>query len=141
MIRLRKSLRIIAPIAVMGMAVWWILVWYQHQRMNDRPELLFQEYESQLNEYASRLTTGEVISVDGRGYGIPQYLIDHGAKSCTKHGNCFCIWFYQYLDNPTPQLWYSPDGFDPMPVEISNKKRGGYSEWIPLAQKWAALYD
>src|SRR5262245_5491965 len=62
------------------------LYWLHHQRLQDEPELLYAEYEEELQDYAGRLAAGEVVSVEGRGFGNPQYLIDHGARYCTKHG-------------------------------------------------------
>src|SRR5437868_6512761 len=73
-----------------------------HQRMQDAPELLYPYYESRLHDYGRRLEAGEVIFVEGRGYGIPQYLIDHGARYCTKHGDCFCVSFGFIADSTVP---------------------------------------
>jgi hypothetical protein len=111
-----------------------------HLRMNDKPELLYDHYESRLQDYGRRLEAGEVNSIEGRGYGIPQYLIDHGARYCTKHGNCYCISFGFIADSAVPQLWYCPTGFDPMPTELAHINRNGVRRWIPLARQWAACY-
>jgi hypothetical protein len=81
-----------------------------------------------------------VNSVAGRGYGIPQYLIDKGARYCTKHGDCFCVRFGFIADSAVPELWYSPSGFDPMPAELAHMNRNGVYKWIPLASQWAACY-
>jgi hypothetical protein len=108
--------------------------------MQDRPELLYPYYESRLNDYGRRLSAGVVNNEENRNYGIPQYLIDHGARYCIKHGDCFCVSFGAFLDNPTLELWYSPTGFDPMPTELALKNRKGVKEWIPLAPQWAACY-
>jgi hypothetical protein len=111
-----------------------------HLRMRDRPELLYGYYEGELDDYVRRLETGEVIYVEGRGYGIPQYLIGHGARYCTKHGDCFCITFGFIADSAVPELWYSLTGFEPMPAELADLNRNGVYEWIPLAPNWAACY-
>ena len=73
-----------------------------HVRMQDKPEALYWHYESRLEDYAGRLEAGEVIYVEGRGYGIPQYLIDHGARYCTRHGDCFCVSFGFIADSAVP---------------------------------------
>ena len=117
------------------------LYWFNHQRMQDRPELLHPYYKARLQDYGHRLKAGEVVSVEGRGYGIPQYLIDHGARYCTKHGDCYCISFGFIADSAIPELWYSPRGFEPMPEELARMNRGWpRHRWIPLAPQWAACY-
>lgn len=116
------------------------LDWLNHQRMQDKPERLYPYYKSQLNDYGRRLSAGEMNYEEVRKYGIPQYLIDHGARYCTKHGDCFCVSFGAFPDNPTPELWYSPNGFDPMPAELAHMNRNGVRRWLPLAPQWAACY-
>ncbi|VTR96244.1 unnamed protein product [Gemmata massiliana] len=117
------------------------LYFVNHLRMQDRPELLYPYYESRLQDYGRRLSAGAVNYEETRKYGIPQYLIDHGARYCTKHGDCFCVSFGSFFDTPTPELWYSPSGFDPMPEELAQMNRGWpRHQWIPLAPQWAACY-
>jgi len=138
--RLRWWLATAAIAFVVAACAGLPLYWLHHQRLQDKPELLYAEYEEELQDYARRLTAGDVVSVEGCGFGLPQYLIDHGARYCTKHGNCFCVSFGYIADSAVPELWYSPDGFDPMPAELAHMNRNGVYEWMPLAPKWAACY-
>jgi hypothetical protein len=112
----------------------------KHQRMKDRPELVYRCYEHELQEYGRRLQIGDVRYVEGRGYGLPQYLIDHGARYCVKKGNCFCVFFGFILDDPIPELWFSPSGFDPMPPEIAEDCRTQQGQWETLSSQWGAYY-
>lgn len=116
------------------------LLWLNDQRMYDRPELIYPRYESRLKDYGRRLSAGEVNYEETRKYGIPQYLINHGARYCTKHGDCFCVTFGFIADSAVPELWYSPSGFDPLPAELAHINRNGVHVWIPLAPQWAACY-
>ena len=140
--RLRRVAVVLLPVVAVLIGCCGLpLYLLNHLRMHDKPEYLYGYYESRLQDYGRRLEVGDVNSVEGRGYGIPQYLIDHGARYCTKHGDCFCVSFGSFLDNPTPQLWYSPRGFDPMPAELTRSFRNPVHQWIPLAPQWAACYD
>ena len=139
--RLRREARLALPVVAVLLGCCGLpLYWLNHQRMQDKPEALYPYYESRLQDYGRRLAAGDVNYEEARKYGIPQYLIDHGARYCTKHGDCFCVSFGAFLDNPTPELWYSPNGFDPMPAELAHMNRNGVRQWIPLAPQWAACY-
>ena len=80
------------------------LYFLNHLRMQDSPELLYPYYESRLQDYGQRLSARKVNYEETRKYGIPQYLIDHGARYCTKHGDCFCITFGFIVDDAVPEL-------------------------------------
>ena len=75
------------------------------------------------------------------GYAIPQFLIDKGAKLVVRQGGCYVVVFYSFLDNPSPELWYSPAGFDPMPAEAVKVASDPKTRWQQLAPQWAACYD
>lgn len=130
----------LAVLGTMFLCCGMLSYWLFHQSMNDKPELLYVHYEVELQEYASRLESGDERFVEGRGYGLPKYLIDHGARYCTKHGDCFCIEFGFMGDEDVPELWYSPRGFDPLPRELADANSKGVHKWTPLSPSWAACY-
>jgi hypothetical protein len=127
---------VVALFGFCGLSLYWL----KHQQMQDCPELLYPYYQSRLQDYGRRLSAGEVNYEETRKYGIPQYLIGHGARYCTKHADCFCVSFGFIADSAVPELWYSPHGFDPMPAELAHMSRNGVHEWIRLAPQWAACY-
>ena len=47
--------------------------------MQNNPAAVYRHYKTDLDRYAQRLQAKEVSFVKGRGYEIPQYLIDYGA--------------------------------------------------------------
>ena len=126
-------------LAVIGGAIA-LFRWINESRMQDRPELLYFAHEKELADYAQRLDSDQVQFVEGRGFGIPPYLIDYGARYCTKHGDCFCISFGFMADSSVPELWYSPEGLKPPPPPLANKLKEGVRRWQILAPKWAACY-
>ncbi len=67
-------------VAVIGGCFGVPLCLLQHQQMQDKPELVYRHYERELQDYGRRLQGGEVRYVEGRGYGLPDYLIAHGAR-------------------------------------------------------------
>jgi hypothetical protein len=138
---LRRVLVVALPAAVvLGVCCGVPLYLLRHWQMQDTPELVCRHYERELQEYGRRLQAGEVRYVEGRGYGLPRYLIAHGARYCTRHGDCFCVWFGFILDDLVPQLWFSPNGFDPMPEEIAEQTRPRYARWEQLSPQWGACY-
>ena len=139
--RWRRLTRFTLPIAAVLFCCCGVPLYFvNHLRMQDRPELLYPYYESRLHDYGRRLSAGDVNYEETRKYGIPQYLIDHGARYCTRHGECFCISFGCFADSAVPELWYSSGGFDPLPEELACLNRNGVYKWIPLAPQWAACY-
>ena len=118
----------------------FVTYWLYHQRMYERPERIYPHYSRELEVYGQRLESGDVRSEQGRGYAIPQFLIDKGAKTVTKHGRCYAIWFSSLLDNPTPVLWYSPAGFDPVPPELAKVVAEPQAKWQQHSPTWGACY-
>jgi hypothetical protein len=113
----------------------------QHHRMQDNPAAVYRCYESDLHRYAERLQGGEIRSIDGRGYDIPQFLIDHGARSVVKKGECFVVIFGFLPTDAVPELWFSPSGFDPLPPELNARKQGkGHFDCEQLSPQWAACH-
>ncbi len=117
------------------------LNWLHHQRMHEHPERIYPHYKRELQEYGRCLEAGEVLQVEGRGYAIPQFLIDKGAKRTVKIDECFVVVFYSILDNPSPQLWFCPAGFDPIPTPVEKVATNPNSRWQLLATQWASCYD
>lgn len=111
--------------------------WAFHQCLHANPERIHSHYSRELNKYGARLAGGDVRH-DAYGYAIPQFLIDKGAKSVTQHGRCYAIWFSSFLDNPTPVLWFSPNGFDPMPPELAKVAGEPQARWQQLSPTWSA---
>jgi hypothetical protein len=104
------------------------------------PEKIYPHYKQELQVYAERLDAGVVHeSVPNRGYDLPQCLIDNGARYCNKFGNCYCITFESLLDNPVPELWYSPTGFTDVPQIVSEVKHLK-ARWQKLDTNWACCY-
>ena len=59
--RWRRLAQVALPVAAVllgccGLALYWL----NHQRMQDRPELLYPYYESRLHDYGRRLSAREV---------------------------------------------------------------------------------
>jgi len=138
-----RSLMIFAlPIAAVVFSCCRLpLAWLESQKIEDNPALVYRQYEPELQRYAERLQAGEVSSVAGRGYDIPQFLIDRGAKSVRKDGNCFVIYFGFLPTESVPELWFSPGGFDPLPPGlVSRKKDEPYFLWEPLSPHWGACH-
>jgi hypothetical protein len=108
--------------------------------IHDCPEKIYPAYKAQLQTYAARLDAGDVYSEPNRGYSIPQYLIDHGAQYCTKHGDCYCISFGTFLDNPAPELWYSPTKFADVPPILSKVMTNPRARWKQLDTNWGSCY-
>jgi hypothetical protein len=111
-----------------------------HQRMQNNPKRIFRRYEPELRGYAHRLEAGEVYSEEGRGYAIPPFLIDHGARYTTKEGDCFVISFGFMPTDAVPELWYCPKGFDPLPEALADRKRHSYFQFVQLAPDWAECH-
>jgi hypothetical protein len=115
--------------------------WLKHQWMQDNPPSVYRYYQAELDRYAQRLQTGAVRYVEGRGYGIPQFLIDHGARYVVKKGDCYVVIFGFMPTDAVPELWFSPDGFDPIPAELASVKNGkGYFHWKQLSAHWGACH-
>ncbi len=140
--RLRRILLVVLPaVAVLGSCGGLLGYWLRHLRMQDNPAAVYRYYRPELHRYAERLQAGEVHSVAGRGYGIPQFLIDHGARYVVKEGDCFVVVFGFMPTDAVPELWFSPRGFDPLPPDLEALKRGkGYFRWEPLSPQWGACY-
>jgi hypothetical protein len=123
-------------LAICGLAWNWL----EHQRMQNHPARIFLRYEQELRRYGARLESGEVYSEADRGYALPQYLIDHGARSCTKEGDCFIIHFSFMPTDAVPELWYSPYGFEPLPEELAQRRQNSYFRFTQLATDWGECY-
>jgi hypothetical protein len=142
--RLRQILLVALPTAVvLGGCCGLSLYWLMHQRMQDNPAAVYRCYKAELHRYAERLQAGEVRYVEGRGYGIPQFLIDHGARYVVKKGDCYVVIFGFMPTDAVPELWFSPNGFDPLPLDLETLKHGkGYFHWEQLSSQWGAcLWD
>lgn len=138
----RRFLRLLLPVSVVLLGCFGLpLGWLQHQRMHERPELIYPHYSQELDAYGRRLEVGDVLYVEGRGYAIPQFLIDKGAKWIVRQGDCYVVVFNSFLDNPTPELWYCPGGFDPMPAAAGKVATDPKARWQQLAPRWAARYN
>lgn len=151
MSRLRRILVVAVPVVVIiGGCGGWTLHWLQHQRMQNNPAAIYRHYGPELHRYAERLQAGEVGSVEGRRpartsegpeYACPQFLIDHGARFVVKKGDCFIVIFGFMPADPVPELWFSPNGFDPLPPDLEALKRGkGFFQFEELSPQWGACY-
>jgi hypothetical protein len=127
-------------VVIIGGCCGFPLYWLHHERMNEHPERIYPYYKRELHEYGRRLEAGDVRYVEDRGYGIPRFLIDKGAKWVVKNEDCYVVVFHTFVDNPTPELWYSPAGFDPMPPTAAKLAADPKARWQPLAPQWAACY-
>lgn len=135
--RLKRAILPLLFVAVFcGLGCYWLY----HLRMYEHPERIYPHYSRELAEYGQRLESGDVHYEPDRGYAIPQFLIDKGAKSITKHERCYVVWFSSLLDNPTPVLWYSPAGFDPVPHELTKIVGEPKTKWQQLSPTWGACY-
>jgi len=115
--------------------------WLQHQRMRNNPAAVYRHYQPELHRYAERLQAGEVHSVEGRGYAIPQFLIDHGARYVVQKGDCFVVIFEFLPTDAVPELWFSPNGFDPLPPDLAALKQDKeYFRWEQLSPQWGACH-
>ena len=114
--------------------------WLFHQSLHGHPERIYPHYSQELDVYGQRLETGDVQFVEGRGYAVPQFLIDKGVKWVYKSGSCYGIVFTSMLDNPTPMLWFSPGGFDPIPREVAKIFNEPQAEWRQLSPTWGMCY-
>lgn len=131
--------RIVISLALVAVCAL-VLHWLYHRRMAGRPALIYSHYQRDLEDYGQRLANGGVQSEPSRGYAIPQFLLDKGAKLVTKNGGRYAVWFTSMLDNPTPVLWYSPNGFDPPPPELAKVLVEPKALWQQLSPKWGACY-
>jgi hypothetical protein len=120
-----------------GPPAWWLYDRYGYAT----PEVVYGRYEPELHAYARRLEAGEVRRVEGRGYAIPPFLIDKGARLVVEKDGCFVVVFESLLDNPVPELWYSPTGFDPMPSDLSASLRDPRVDKQWLSPHWIACYS
>jgi hypothetical protein len=117
------------------------LYWLQHQRLQDDPAAVYRQYEAELHRYAERLQAGDVNNVEGRGYGIPQFLIAHGARYVVKRGDCYVVVFGFMPTDAVPELWFNANGFDPLPPELDELKRqSGFLQWEQLSPQWGACH-
>jgi hypothetical protein len=132
---------LLAAAAVGGCCGLLPLYWLHHQRMQDDPALVYRYYERELHGYAQRLEAGEVYSDPNRGYAIPPFLIDHGARYVVREGGCFVVVFGFLPPAAVPELWYSPQGFDPLPPGLEEvKRKSGYFRWESLSPHWGACH-
>lgn len=130
-----------AAFLVIGACCGLLLHCLHHWRMQDNPALLYRYYERELHEYAERLEAGEVRKDARRGYAIPQFLIDHGARYVIKNEDCFVVVLGFMPTDPVPELWYSPKGFNPLPPRLEELKKGrGYFDWEELSPNWGACF-
>ena len=112
-----------------------------HMRMQDNPALVYRCYERELHRYAERLEAGNVYHEPNRGYAIPQFLIDHGARYVVKKDECFVVVFGFMPTDAVPELWYSPKGFDHLPPGLEElKRKSGYFQWEQLSHHWSACH-
>lgn len=140
--RLRKIvIPLLAATFIFGGCCGLPLYWLHHQRMQDDPALVYRHYDRELHRYAERLVSGEVYSEPNRGYAIPQFLIDHGARYVVKKDECFVVVFGFMPTDAVPELWYSPKGFDPLPAGLEVlKQHSGYFHWEELSPNWGACF-
>jgi hypothetical protein len=117
------------------------LYWSHQQRMQDNPARVYRHYQSELHRYAERLQAGEVRYVEGRGYALPQFLIDQGARYVIKIDDCFVVVFGFMPTDAVPELWFSPNGLNPRPRTLERRAHGkGHFEWEQLSPNWGACY-
>jgi hypothetical protein len=142
---IRDMKRWLLLVAVVGLAVL-VSNGFHDLRMQDDPVLIYQYYEEDLQRYADRLEGGKVKSEPIwdhgiRGYYMPQFLISHGARYAFKEGDCFVISFSFMPTDAVPELWYSPNGFEPLPQGLQDRQRRyNYFKWQQLSPKWGACY-
>ena len=67
----RIAVILLAVAAVFGGCCGLPLYWLHHQRMHERPELIYPHYERKLHAYGRRLEAGDVLYVEGRGVRDP----------------------------------------------------------------------
>jgi hypothetical protein len=109
--------------------------------MQDDPAAVYRHYEPDFHRFAERLQAGEIRGIEGRGYAMPQFLIDHGAQYVVKKGDCFVVIFSFMPTDAVPELWFSPSGFDPLPPDLESRKQGnGYFHWEQLSSQWGACH-
>jgi hypothetical protein len=132
---------LLAAVVAIGACCGLPLYWLRQPRMQDNPAVLYRHYEPELQRYAERLQADEARSVEGREFGLPQFLIDHGARYVVKNGDCFVVIFGFMPTDSVPELWFSPNGFDPLPPGLEELKRtSGYFRWEQLSPQWGACH-
>jgi hypothetical protein len=104
---------------------------------NRHPDAVFRRHEADLRDYVRRIQAGDVAFVEGRGYGIPQFLSDAGARAVQKEEDgCIVIFFDFMPTDAVPELWYSEKGFTPLPKGLEQRKQRAVFKWTELAPDW-----
>ncbi len=58
-----------------------------------------------------------------------------------KKGDCFVVVFGFMPTDAVPELWFSPNGFDPLPPDLEALKQGKrYFDWEQLSLQWGACH-
>ena len=99
------------------------------------PVRIFREHEVELRDYVRRINAGQVQEND-RGYALPQFLIDDGAKEIKKKDGCIVIVFNFLPTDAVPELLYCERGFNPLPAELAERKKLAFFRWELLAPDW-----
>jgi hypothetical protein len=109
-------------------------------RMRNKPARIFSSYHAELRQYIQQLESDDVHSEEGQAYPIPPFLIDHGARYVRKEGDCFVIIFSFMPTDAVPELWYSPQGFEPLPQGLVDRKGRLYFRFQQLAPEWGECF-
>jgi hypothetical protein len=140
--RLAAVIFISALVAPITFIIYGVMI----LRLRDNPTRVYQHYSRELEQYVSRLQSGQV-ACDSQGpyatgdYAIPQFLIGAGARHVRKQGDCFVITFEYMMTDSVPQLWFSPSGCEPLPTALEEiKEQRKTFQWRQLSSKWGECY-
>jgi len=132
---------VVAIAAVGSVGIKLILSELQRDAMQDNPGAVFRHHGPELLDYGRRLTGGEVRYVEGRGYALPQFLIDAGARYAVIEGDAFVVGFGFMPTDAVPELWFSPKGFEPWPTSLAERRRrNSFFRFQQLAPNWGECY-
>lgn len=139
--QLRRIVCVTLPVAVILTGCYELLRSLHNQRMENNPAVVYRRYKRELHGYARQLEAGEVYREPDRGYAMPQFLPDHGARFVVRKGDCFVVVFGFLPTDSVPELWYSPKGFDPLPSELEElRQTSSYFRWVQLSPNWGACH-
>ena len=139
--KMRNHVLSILLIALFAGATWLFMrLWPESLVIRNHPDLVYRHYEHELQAYVQQLMDGTVTQVDQRGYPLPEFLANNGAKWVLQFDQCYVIVFEGILDNPTPELWFCPHGDAMNSLRVVKGPSGKIERLQELSSHWASCY-
>jgi len=109
--------------------------------MESNPSRIYSRHASELDQYAEVIDLAITENNHQIIYPIPDCIKRNGLRSVRKIENIYVFEFSFFVDDPVPQLWCCPAGFEKMPEGVKVLSQDTSRKWQVLGSKWACSLE